>query len=80
MDRCFELQGLIGNPVIVDSGLRCCQKQTKNLSSVSRHPSTQELNHDFHCQSDCCLPEWERIGIFNRSCYEELMIVAMENH
>jgi PPK2 family polyphosphate:nucleotide phosphotransferase len=40
-------------------------------------PSTLELNHDFLWRSQVALPERGRIGIFNRSYYEEVLIVRV---
>src|SRR5687768_8966888 len=39
------------------------------------HPSAEELDHDFLWRTTLCLPERGRIGIFNRSYYEEVLIV-----
>jgi PPK2 family polyphosphate:nucleotide phosphotransferase len=41
------------------------------------HPSAQELEHDFLWRTSRCLPERGRIGIFNRSYYEEVLIVRV---
>jgi len=41
------------------------------------HPSAQELEHDFLWRTTRCLPERGRIGIFNRSYYEEVLIVRV---
>lgn len=38
-------------------------------------PSSQELDHDFMWRSTMCLPERGRIGVFNRSYYEEVLVV-----
>jgi polyphosphate kinase 2 (PPK2 family) len=35
-----------------------------------KHPSAEELDHDFLWRCTRCLPERGRIGIFNRSYYE----------
>ncbi len=40
-----------------------------------KHPSAAELEHDFLWRTTQCLPERGRIGIFNRSYYEEVLIV-----
>lgn len=40
-------------------------------------PSSQELDHDFMWRTTCCLPERGRIGIFNRSYYEEVLVVRV---
>ena len=42
-----------------------------------RQPSVEELEHDFLWRSTCRLPERGRIGIFNRSYYEEVLIVRV---
>jgi PPK2 family polyphosphate:nucleotide phosphotransferase len=40
-------------------------------------PSAQDLDHDFMWRSLRCLPERGRIGIFNRSYYEEVLVVRV---
>ena len=42
-----------------------------------KHPSTEELDHDFLWRTTRALPERGRIGIFNRSYYEEVLIVRV---
>ncbi len=42
-----------------------------------KQPSSQELDHDFLWRSARCLPERGRIGIFNRSYYEETLVVRV---
>lgn len=42
-----------------------------------KHPSAQELEHDFLWRTMQSLPERGRIGIFNRSYYEEVLIVRV---
>ena len=42
-----------------------------------KHPSAEELDHDFLWRTTSCLPERGRIGIFNRSYYEEVLIVRV---
>jgi PPK2 family polyphosphate:nucleotide phosphotransferase len=42
-----------------------------------KHPSAAEIEHDFLWRSTQCLPERGRIGIFNRSYYEEVLIVRV---
>jgi PPK2 family polyphosphate:nucleotide phosphotransferase len=42
-----------------------------------KHPSAMELEHDFLWRTSQCLPERGRIGIFNRSYYEEVLIVRV---
>jgi PPK2 family polyphosphate:nucleotide phosphotransferase len=40
-------------------------------------PSAEELDHDFLWRTMRCLPERGRIGIFNRSYYEEVLVVRV---
>jgi PPK2 family polyphosphate:nucleotide phosphotransferase len=42
-----------------------------------KHPSRAELDHDFLWRTTLKLPERGRIGIFNRSHYEEVLIVRV---
>ena len=42
-----------------------------------KHPSATDLEHDFLWRTTACLPERGRIGIFNRSYYEEVLIVRV---
>ena len=42
-----------------------------------KHPSSQELQHDFLWRTTRELPEKGMIGIFNRSYYEEVLIVRV---
>jgi PPK2 family polyphosphate:nucleotide phosphotransferase len=42
-----------------------------------KHPSATELDHDFLWRTTACLPERGRIGIFNRSYYEEVLVVRV---
>jgi PPK2 family polyphosphate:nucleotide phosphotransferase len=40
-------------------------------------PTLEELDHDFLWRTTRCLPERGRIGIFNRSYYEEVLVVRV---
>jgi len=42
-----------------------------------KHPTAVDLDHDFLWRTTVCLPERGRIGIFNRSYYEEVLIVRV---
>ena len=48
-----------------------CQVTAFNL------PSTEEMDHDYLWRTQLALPERGRIGIFNRSHYEEVLIVKV---
>ena len=45
-----------------------------------KQPSQEDLNHDFLWRYSKCLPERGRIGIFNRSYYEEVLVVRVHEH
>ncbi len=42
-----------------------------------KSPSDEDLDHDFLWRTARCLPEKGRIGVFNRSYYEEVLIVRV---
>jgi PPK2 family polyphosphate:nucleotide phosphotransferase len=42
-----------------------------------KQPSQEDLSHDFMWRYSKCLPDRGRIGIFNRSYYEEVLIVRV---
>lgn len=42
-----------------------------------KQPSAEELDHDFLWRTNKCLPERGRLGIFNRSYYEEVLVVRV---
>jgi PPK2 family polyphosphate:nucleotide phosphotransferase len=44
-----------------------------------KRPSSEEQDHDFLWRTTRCLPERGRIGIFNRSHYEEVLVVRVHS-
>jgi PPK2 family polyphosphate:nucleotide phosphotransferase len=44
-----------------------------------KQPSAEELDHDYMWRYVRCLPERGRIGIFNRSYYEEVLVVRVHD-
>jgi PPK2 family polyphosphate:nucleotide phosphotransferase len=44
-----------------------------------KQPSSEDLNHDFLWRTTKCLPERGHIGIFNRSYYEEVLVVRVHS-
>ena len=42
-----------------------------------KSPSSEEFNHDFLWRTQKCVPERGKIGIFNRSYYEEVLVVRV---
>ncbi|ACV25428.1 PPK2 family polyphosphate kinase [Kangiella koreensis] len=57
----------------VFSGINPAGFQVHNF----KQPSAQELDHDFLWRTSKALPERGRIGIFNRSYYEEVLVVRV---
>jgi PPK2 family polyphosphate:nucleotide phosphotransferase len=45
-----------------------------------KQPTSEDLDHDFLWRYIKCLPERGRIGIFNRSYYEEVLVVRVHEH
>jgi PPK2 family polyphosphate:nucleotide phosphotransferase len=44
-----------------------------------KHPSAEESEHDFLWRTTCRLPARGRIGVFNRSYYEEVLVVRVHD-
>ena len=44
-----------------------------------KQPSREELDHDFLWRAHKCAPERGRVGIFNRSYYEEVLVVRVHD-
>lgn len=42
-----------------------------------KQPSKEELDHDFLWRTQCKMPERGRIGVFNRSYYEEVLVIKV---
>jgi PPK2 family polyphosphate:nucleotide phosphotransferase len=42
-----------------------------------KSPSSEELSHDYLWRTHKCIPERGKIGIFNRSYYEEVLVVRV---
>jgi PPK2 family polyphosphate:nucleotide phosphotransferase len=42
-----------------------------------KQPSKEELDHDFLWRNHCKMPERGRIGVFNRSYYEEVLVIKV---
>lgn len=44
-----------------------------------KQPTKEDLDHDYLWRANKCLPERGRIGIFNRSYYEDVLVVKVHN-
>ena len=71
--QAMDAAGKDGTIRAVMTGLNPAGVQT----STFKRPSTKELEHDFLWRVHQCTPERGRIGIFNRSHYEEVLIVRV---
>lgn len=71
--QAMDAAGKDGTIRAVMSGVNPAGCQVYSFKS----PSSEELDHDFLWRSSCRLPERGRIGIFNRSYYEEVLAVRV---
>lgn len=72
------LQGLdaSGKDSTIKHVMSCVNPQGVAVRAF-KQPSAEELNHDFLWRYQCALPGRGRIGIFNRSHYEEVLVVRV---
>lgn len=71
--QAMDAAGKDGTIRAVMSGVNPAGCQVYSFKS----PSSEELDHDFLWRTTCNLPERGRIGIFNRSYYEEVLAVRV---
>ena len=72
----FQAMDAAGKDGIIRSVMSGINPQGCQVFSY-QHPSATELDHDFLWRTTRDLPERGRIGIFNRSYYEEVLIVRV---
>jgi PPK2 family polyphosphate:nucleotide phosphotransferase len=72
----FQAMDAAGKDGIIRHVMSGINPQGCQVFSFS-HPSPEEMEHDFLWRTYRCLPERGRIGIFNRSYYEEVLIVRV---
>jgi PPK2 family polyphosphate:nucleotide phosphotransferase len=72
----FQAMDAAGKDGVIKSVMSGVNPQGCQVFSF-KHPSAGELEHDFLWRTNLCLPERGRIGIFNRSYYEEVLIVRV---
>ncbi|HLH06961.1 MAG TPA: polyphosphate kinase 2 family protein [Terriglobales bacterium] len=73
--QAMDAAGKDGTIKHVMSGLNPQGVQVYSFKS----PSAEELDHDYLWRTSKCLPERGRIGIFNRSYYEEVLVVRVHH-
>ena len=72
----FQAMDAAGKDGVIRHVMSGVNPQGCQVSSF-KHPSATELQHDFLWRTTRDLPERGRIGIFNRSYYEEVLIVRV---
>ena len=72
----FQAMDAAGKDGVIRHVLSGINQQGCQVSSF-KHPVAIELEHDFLWRSTCVLPERGKIGVFNRSYYEEVLIVRV---
>jgi PPK2 family polyphosphate:nucleotide phosphotransferase len=72
----FQAMDAAGKDSTIRAVLRGINPQGCQVSSF-KQPSKLELDHDFLWRINRALPERGRIGVFNRSHYEEVLVVRV---
>jgi PPK2 family polyphosphate:nucleotide phosphotransferase len=72
----FQAMDAAGKDSVIKHVMSGINPQACEVSSF-KQPSAEELNHDFLWRTTRRLPERGKIGIFNRSYYEEVLVVRV---
>ena len=72
----FQAMDAAGKDGVIKHVMSGINPQGCQVSSF-KQPSAEDLDHDFLWRYVKCLPERGRIGIFNRSYYEEVLVVRV---
>jgi PPK2 family polyphosphate:nucleotide phosphotransferase len=72
----FQAMDAAGKDSTIRAVLRGVNPQGCEVASF-KQPSKRELDHDFLWRVSSALPERGRIGVFNRSHYEEVLVVRV---
>lgn len=72
----FQAMDAAGKDSTIRAVLRGINPQGCQVASF-KQPSKRELDHDFLWRINAQLPERGRIGVFNRSHYEEVLVVRV---
>lgn len=75
----FQAMDAAGKDSAIKHVMSGVNPQGCNVTSF-KHPSAEELDHDFLWRATRQLPGRGMIGIFNRSYYEEVLIVRVHPH
>ena len=72
----FQAMDAAGKDSVIEHVMSGVNPQGCQVYSF-KAPSSEELDHDFLWRTTRCLPERGRIGVFNRSYYEEVLVVRV---
>ena len=72
----FQAMDAAGKDSAIEHVMKGINPQGCEVHSF-KQPSEEELDHDFMWRAACRLPQRGRIGIFNRSYYEEVLVVRV---
>jgi PPK2 family polyphosphate:nucleotide phosphotransferase len=72
----FQAMDAAGKDSVIEHVLSGVNPQGCQVASF-KVPSSEELNHDFLWRTTARLPERGRIGVFNRSYYEEVLVARV---
>jgi PPK2 family polyphosphate:nucleotide phosphotransferase len=72
----FQAMDAAGKDGVIEHVMKGINPQGCEVHSF-KQPSEEELDHDFMWRTSRHLPERGRIGIFNRSYYEEVLVVRV---
>src|SRR5678816_1366597 len=72
----FQAMDAAGKDSVIEHVMSGVNPQGCQVYSF-KQPSSEELDHDFLWRTPRCLPERGRIGVFNRSYYEEVLVVRV---
>ena len=76
----FQAMDAAGKDSVIKHVMTGLNPQGVRGAFRSRQPSAEELDHDFLWRAGKRLPERGRIGIFNRSHYEEVLVVRVHRN
>jgi PPK2 family polyphosphate:nucleotide phosphotransferase len=74
----FQAMDAAGKDSVIEHVMKGVNPQGCEVHSF-KQPSQEELDHDFMWRTNRRLPERGRIGIFNRSYYEEVLVVRVHS-
>jgi len=72
----FQAMDAAGKDSAIEHVMKGINPQGCQVHSF-KAPTAIELDHDFMWRTSCALPERGRIGVFNRSYYEEVLVVRV---